>query len=378
MKGRLLSLDAFRGFTIAAMLLVNNPGDWGNVYAPLLHAAWHGWTFTDWIFPFFVFISGISMTMSLSRRAQAGDDRLKLTLTTMKRGALIILIGLLLNWIPSFDFDTLRWPGVLQRLGLITIVAAPLAVYLNWRQQAWVGLGLLLAYTLLMLCVPVLGADGVLRTGSLEKGQDLGSAIDRLLMDGHLWSQAKTWDPEGLLSTMPAVASQIAGLLAGHWLAQRERTAAEKASWFFVAGLAAAWAGELLGAWSLPINKALWTPAYVLSTAGWACLVFGACFWLLDAQPSQAARAHCARWAAPLVHYGMNALFLFVLSGLVAKLLYTLKFGDGVSLKAWIYGGLQSLGFAPINSSLLFAIGFVLLFYGIALFMFRKQWFIKV
>lgn len=377
MKGRLLSLDAFRGFTIAAMLLVNNPGDWGHVYAPLLHAAWHGWTFTDWVFPFFVFISGISMTMSLGRRAALGDDKLKLTLATMKRGLIIIGIGLLLNWIPSFDFETLRWPGVLQRLGLITLLAAPLAVYLSWRQQAWVGVGLLVAYTLLMLCVPVPGADGVVRAGSLEKGQDLGSYLDRMLMDGHLWAQAKTWDPEGLLSTVPALASQIAGLLAGHWLAQRERTAGEKAAWFFVAGLLLAWAGEVLGAWSMPINKALWTPAYVLAMAGWACLVFGSCYWLLDAQPSAAAREQVARWARPLVAYGMNALFLFVASGLLAKLLYTIKIG-GESLKTLLHAPLLGLGLAPVNASLAFAIGFVLLFWAVAELMMRKQWFIKV
>jgi predicted acyltransferase len=167
MKGRLLSLDAFRGLTIASMLLVNNPGDWGAVYKPLLHADWHGWSFTDWIFPFFVFISGISMTMSLSRRALAGDDKFKLMLSTMKRGLIIILIGLLLNFIPNLSFETLRWPGVLQRLGLCTILCAPLAVYLNWRQQASAGVLILVAFSLLMLYVPVLGADGVLRTGSL-------------------------------------------------------------------------------------------------------------------------------------------------------------------------------------------------------------------
>lgn len=376
MRGRLLSLDAFRGFTIAGMLLVNNPGDWGNVYGPLLHAEWHGWTFTDWIFPFFVFIAGISMTMSLGRRAQAGDDKLKLMLTTMKRGAVIIGIGLLLNLIPSFNFESLRIPGVLQRLGLLTILVAPIAVYCGWRMQALLGLLLLSLYTLLMVCVPVTGPDGVLRMGSLEPGLDTAAALDRWLMDGHLWAKSKTWDPEGLLSTLPAVGSQIAGLLVGHWLAAK-RPAMEKTAWLFVAGLLALWAGEVVGAWSLPINKSLWTPAYVFAMSGWACLVFGSCFWLLDAQPSELARARVARCAAPLLHYGMNALFLFVLSGLVAKMMGFITLG-GLSLKAHAYGGIQALGLSAINSSLLFALGFVLLFWGIAYLMFRKQWFIKV
>jgi predicted acyltransferase len=376
MRSRLLSLDAFRGFTIAAMLLVNNPGDWGHVYAPLLHANWHGWTFTDWIFPFFVFISGISMTMSLGRRAQGGDDKLRLVRTTVRRGLVIMLLGLTLNFIPALSFETLRWPGVLQRLGLCTILCAPLAVYLNWRQQAWVGAALLVLYSLLMLYVPVVGADGVLRTGSLLAAQDTASFIDRSLMQGHLWAKVTTWDPEGLLSTLPAVASQIAGLLAGHWLAQ-PRAAAERTVGLFIAGLACLFVGEVLNAWNMPINKSLWTPAYTVAMSGWACLVFGVSFWLLDAQPSDKAKAAWARWLQPLVVYGMNALFLFVLSSLVAKMLGFIKIG-GTSLKALLVAGLGHTGFAPVNVSLLFALGFVAVFYGIAHFMFQRQWFIKV
>ncbi len=376
MNGRLQSLDAFRGFTIAAMLLVNNPGDWGHLYGPLAHAEWHGWTFTDWVFPFFVFISGMAMTMSLGRRAALGDDKLKLTLTTVRRGAVIVLIGLALNFIPAFDFDTLRWPGVLQRLGLCTMVAAPLAVYLGWRGQAAVGLGLLVFYSALMLWLPVTGADGVLRTGSLLPGQDTASALDRALMDGHLWAKSKVWDPEGLLSTLPAVASQIAGLLAGHWLATR-RGAAERTVGFFLAGLALLWVGQVLDAWNMPINKNLWTPAFVAATAGWACLLFGASFWLLDAAPDEALRQRARRMAQPLVVFGMNALALFVLSGLVAKLLYTVKVGE-LSLKAALYAPLAASGLAPVNASLLFALLFVAVFYGLGLFLFKRQWFIKV
>jgi len=376
MKGRLLSLDAFRGFTIAGMLLVNNPGDWGAVYKPLLHADWHGWTFTDWIFPFFVFISGISMTMSLSRRALLGDDKFKLMLSTMKRGLIIIFIGLVLNFIPNLSFETLRWPGVLQRLGLCTILCAPLAVYLNWRQQAWAGVLILVVFSLLMLYVPVLGADGVLRTGSLLAAQDTASALDRFLMDGHLWAKVKTWDPEGLLTTLPAVASQIAGLLVGHWLVT-QRSNIEKLMWLMLGGLVCLWVGEVLHAWNMPINKNLWTPAYVFAMTGWACLVFAVCHWLLDSQPSEAARKACARLAAPLVAYGMNALFLFVLSGLVAKMLGFIKI-DGQSLKALIYAPLKNSGLDPISASLLFAIGFVLVFWGVATFMQKRQWFIKV
>lgn len=376
-KNRLNSLDAFRGFTIAAMLLVNNPGDWDHIYRPLDHAEWHGWTFTDWIFPFFIFISGISMTLSLTRRAQAGQNKLALTLQTMKRGLILIAIGLALNFIPGFDFSTLRWPGVLQRIGLCTVLCAPLAVYLDWRRQAATGVALLVLYSVLMLWVPVPGADGVVRVGSLVPAEDTGSYIDRLFMGGHLWAAKKqTWDPEGLLSTLTALASQIAGLLAGHWLTSR-REPMEKLSWFFVAGLASLWVGQVLDAWNMPINKNLWTPAYVFAMAGWACLVLGVFQWLLDVQPDPEARAAWARRLRPLTDYGMNAIFLFVGSGLVGRILNIVKI-DNQPLKALIYAPIKGTGLDPVNASLLYAAGFVLVFYGVARTMAAREWYVKV
>ena len=224
---RLQSLDAFRGLTIAAMLVVNNPGDWGHVYAPLQHAAWDGWTLTDCIFPFFVFISGISMVLSLQRRALAGADKLQLWGQATRRGLVIMAIGLALNFIPALDPSTLRFPGVLQRLGLCTVLAAPIVLYFAWRAQvAWL-LGLLLIYTGLQSWVPVPDAQGVWHAGSWLAGQDTGAWLDRALMDGHLWRTSKTWDPEGLLSTMPAVASQF-GRRAGRALAAGAKGAGRK------------------------------------------------------------------------------------------------------------------------------------------------------
>ncbi|HEY1090819.1 MAG TPA: heparan-alpha-glucosaminide N-acetyltransferase domain-containing protein [Burkholderiaceae bacterium] len=374
---RLLSLDAFRGFTIAAMLLVNNPGDWGHLYGPLEHAKWNGWTFTDWIFPFFVFISGLSMTISLGRRATAGDDRGRLLLTTLRRGATIVLIGLVLNWIPNFDFTTLRWPGVLQRLGLCTMLAAPIVLYCGRRGQALWLIALLAVYSLIQLCLSVPDAQGLLHTGSLLPGEDAGAWLDRLLMNGHLWSQSRTWDPEGLLSTLPALASQLAGVLAGHWLADR-RAPAEKAPWFMVAGLACLWIGELLDAWLMPINKSLWTPSYVFAMAGWANLMFGLFYWLLDANPRLALRQRLGRLAHPLVVFGMNALFIFAFSGLVAKMLGFINFGEGRSLKAVIYAPMQALGMSPVNTSLLFALVFVAAMYAVCWALWKRRIFIKV
>ena len=377
MKDRLLSLDAFRGFTIAAMLLVNNPGDWGHVYAPLLHAHWNGWTFTDWVFPFFVFISGMAMTISLARRAQAGADKTALLLRTSRRALLIIGIGLLLNLIPYFNFDTVRIPGVLQRLGLCTLLAAPIVLWCGARGVALWALELMGFYAVVQLCVAVPDANGNVLIGSLEPGQDVGAWLDRTLLGGHLWKQSKTWDPEGLLSTLPAVASQLLGVLAGYVLASKKEPA-DKAMTWVVAGLASLWIGQLLDAWVMPINKSLWTPSYVFTMAGWAAIVFAVFYWLLDAMPQPLSRARWAKVLHPLNVFGMNALFLFALSGLVGKMLYTVKFADGRSLGKTLYQPIQDLGLAPQSASLLHAVAFVLVMYAVAWFMYRKRWFIKV
>lgn len=377
MNTRILSLDAFRGFAIAAMLLVNNPGDWGHVYAPLLHAHWNGWTFTDWVFPFFVFISGMAMTISLARRAQTGADKTALLLGTSRRALVIIGIGLLLNLIPSFNFETLRIPGVLQRLGLCTLAAAPIVIWCGQRGVATWALLLMAVYSVLQLGLPVPDAEGIVHVGLLEPGKDAGAWLDRLLLDGHLWKASKTWDPEGLLSTLPAVASQLLGVLAGYVLASNQQPAEKTMTWV-LAGLASLWLGQVLDGLLMPINKSLWTPSYVFAMAGWALLVFAVFYWLLDAMPQPLARARWARLLHPLVVFGMNALFLFALSGLVAKMLYTVKFADGQTLGRVLYAPLRDSGLAPMNASLLHAIAFVLVMYAVAWLLYRKRWFIKV
>ena len=378
MNSRLLSLDAFRGLTIAAMLLVNNPGDWNQVYGPLLHAPWHGWTITDWIFPFFIFISGLAMQMSLARRGSQTPEpkRRDTLLMLMRRGCIILLIGLALNALPALDWQTLRWPGVLQRIGLCIMVCAPFAVYASWKGQAIAGLGLLTIYSALMLNWAVPGADGVVRTGSLLPGQDAGSYLDRLLMGGHLWAQSKTWDPEGLLSTLPAAATMLAGLLLGHWMAH-EHEPLRRCQGMMIAGLLALVIAEGLQLVNMPINKSLWTPAYVASTAGWALLIFAAWYWLLDAQAESISRARWASFFRPLVDFGMNALFLFVAASLLAKALATIQF-QGQSLKALAVSGLALTGLEPVNVSLLYAVCFVLLFAAVARLMSWRGWFIKV
>lgn len=374
---RLSSLDAFRGFTIAAMVLVNNPGDWSHLYSQLAHAHWNGWTFTDWIFPFFLFIGGVSMALSLGRLAAAGANKPALLRKLFLRAALIFAIGFLLNLYPKFDFSSVRIPGVLQRIALCTALAAPIVVYCGWRAQLGWVLGLFAVYSGLMLFYPVPGIGA----GVLQPGQDFGAYVDRMLLDGHMWAQSKTWDPEGLFSTLPALGSQLLGVLAGRWLLSGY-SKIEQTVWMLVAGLVLVWLGSMLDVALMPINKSLWTPPYAIMMTGWALLVFGAFYWLLDVNPHTAVRAACGRWAKPFLIYGMNALFIFAFSGLVVKTLAAIKLaqpdGSELSLIGMAYAPLRALPIGAVNTSLLYALLFNATMFLVAWIMWRKKWFVKV
>lgn len=378
---RLASLDAFRGFTIAAMVLVNNPGDWSHLYAQLEHATWNGWTFTDTIFPFFLFIGGVSMALSLGRLAAAGASKPALLGKLAWRAALIFLIGFTLNFMPYFNLNTVRIPGVLQRIAVCTLLAAPIVVYLGWRAQLAVIAALLAVYAGLMLYVPVPDVHGVWAAGALEPGRDFGAFVDRWLLNGHLWVKSKSWDPEGVTSTLPALCSQLAGVLAGRWLLSGY-TRGEQTIWMMLAGLACLAVGSVFDALLMPINKSLWTPSYAVWMTGWALLAFGGFFWLLDANPHAALRARAHRLSKPLLIYGMNALFIFALSGFFAKMLGFIKFaqpdGTMLSLGRRLYAPIAALPIAPVNASLLHALLFNACMFCVAWLMWRKKWFVKV
>ena len=371
MRGRLVSLDAFRGFTVAAMVLVNNPGDWGHIHGPLAHAKWNGWTFTDTIFPAFLFICGVSMMLSLERRTLAGDGKRAQLLALIRRGAIIFAIGLALNFVPAFDLATIRIPGVLQRIGLCVALAAPIVVFHGWRGQVAAILKLFAIYALAMLLVPVPDVSGVVAAGALEPGRDAGAWLDRLLMTGHLWSASKTWDPEGLLSTLPALASLLCGSLAGRWLLL-PRAAAEKTAWMMLAGLACLGAGTILDAALMPINKSLWSVSYSVFMTGWALLGFSAFYWLVDGNESARVRERAGRLALPFTIYGLNALFIFAFSGLVARLLSL------AGLKRSLYAPFEALPLSPENASLAFAVAFNLAMLAVAWGMWRKGWFVRI
>lgn len=376
-SGRLASLDAFRGFTIAAMVLVNNPGDWGNLYAQLDHAKWNGWTFTDCIFPFFLFISGVAMALSLGKLSAAGADKQRLVLKLAKRACLIYLIGFLLNFLPYFHIEKVRLLGVLPRIALCTLLAGPIVVYCGWRTQLAIIAALLTLYSVLMLCVPVPGIGA----GVLLPGQDFGAWVDRTLFGRHLWVQSKTWDPEGLVSTLPAVCSQLFGVLTGRWLATSvNRT--EQTVWMLLFGLVFLCLGTIFDTILMPINKSLWTPSFCLFMTGWALLAFSAFYWLLDVNPYPALRQTAARWTRPFVIYGMNALFIFAMSGFLAKMFGYIKFAqpDGSlnSLGKTLYAPLAALPIGAVNTSLLHALLFDACMFLMAWAMWRRGWFVKV
>jgi predicted acyltransferase len=371
-RERLLSLDVFRGLTIAGMLLVNNPGSWSASYPPLRHAAWHGWTPTDLIFPFFLFIVGITTYLSVGARRERGDSERAIIAQILKRGVIIFLLGMLLSGFPFFDLSTIRVPGVLQRIAVVYVLTALLTLRTTLTQQIAIIAALLYGYWFLMTLVPVPGRG----LGALfldEPSATLAAWIDRLLLDGHLWKATGTWDPEGILSTIPAVGTAMLGVCAGQWLARRlplpERIAA-----LFAVGSIGSVAGLMWG-WSFPINKNLWTSSYVLFTAGMACAVLATCMWLIDYQ-------RITWWTKPFVVFGVNPIAAFVGSGLLARLIYSVikvpYEGEHVALQTALYKAAFASWLPPRDASLAFALCTVLFWLAVMWLLYRRKIFLRV
>lgn len=374
-KERLLALDVFRGLTVAGMLLVNNPGTWSAIYPPLQHAAWHGWTPTDVIFPFFLFIVGVTTHLSLTARRARGDSDAALTRQVLRRGLLIILCGLLLAsfpWVPLTRITEVRLPGVLQRIGLAYLAGGLLTLRTTARQQAWIAVALLLGYWALMTLVPVPGY-GLGPHNLDDPSASLAAWLDRTVFGSHLWRSSKTWDPEGLLSTLPAIGTVLLGVFAGRWLDTR-RPLAERLQALFGAGSLLMVAG-LIWNWGFPINKSLWTSSYVLFTGGMAAVSLATCTWVIDV-------LGITRWTAPFRWYGMNPMIAFLGSGAMARLMGSVITipvdGEAVPLQRVIYDRVFAGWLAPRNASLLYAITFVLVWAGILGLLYRKRVFFKV
>jgi len=359
---RILSIDVFRGLTAAGMVLVNNPGTWGAVYAPLRHADWHGWTPTDLIFPFFLFILGVAIPLALGRRLR-DEGRAGIVLRILRRAAIIFALGLVLHAVSNFDAATIRLPGVLQRIAACYLVAALLFVFTTWRTQA-AGAGVaLLGYWALLTLVPVPGFGA----GDLGKEGNLAAWLDRALLGPHIWRLGPVYDPEGILSTLPAIATTLFGVLTGHVVKAAPSTGAavKGLAWSGAAGVAIglAWAQVF------PINKALWTSSYAVFTAGAALLVLAACAWIIEVKG-------WTWWTRPFVVFGVNALAVFFLSTLLAIVLTRVHVMDGAGhsrvLQAVLYERFFSPWLWPAAASLAWALGNLLLWLLVMWALYRK------
>lgn len=367
---RLVSLDVFRGMTIAAMILVNNPGTWSAVYPPLRHADWHGITPTDFIFPFFLFIVGIAISLALGRRVEDKSKK-DVYLKILRRSVIIFALGLFLAAFPFFEFSTLRIPGVLQRIAVCYLFASLMFLHTNWKQQLAIGVAILFVYWFLMTSISV---PGCAITSINDKMCNLSAYLDRLILtEAHIWKQSKVFDPEGILSTLPAIVTTFSGVLTGTWL-KRKKSDNEKVASLFFFGVTLCGLGWF---WNLafPFNKSLWTSSYVVYTSGLALCFLGFCYWLIDIKGYK-------KWAKAFVIFGVNALALYVGSGLMAKLMYLIKFtgadGKEISLQGWIMDNIFLPIATPINASLMYAVSFILVWLFLMWLLYRKEIYIKI
>lgn len=391
---RLLSLDVMRGLTILAMILVNNPGDWGALYWPLRHADWHGWTPTDLIFPFFMFMVGVAMAYSFAKYTDGeGHATTAVWVRILRRTLVLILLGLVFSsgssrligvtfgFRESWDLDTLRWPGVLVRIALGYLGASAIVLTLGKRGRWVAAIALLLLYSVLIKTLPT---DTPLAE-RMEQDANLVKQIDETLLGrDHMWSQRPT-DPEGLLSTLPAIVTPLIGYAVGRRLKSRPLTAAG-AGKLLLAGLALAAAGQAWGlcpdpVWGMPVNKALWTPSFVLLSGGLGMATLAACLFVFDLAGKNSPVVKNVATAFQMV--GVNAIFVFVASGFVATAMSVFKIG-GDTVKGWLYehvftGPLAAVGLNdPRLASVGFAIAFVACWWLILWWMWRRGWSIRV
>ncbi|NVK26169.1 MAG: DUF5009 domain-containing protein [Gammaproteobacteria bacterium] len=376
---RLLALDVLRGLTITAMVIVNNPGSWSHIYGPLKHADWHGYTPTDLIFPFFVFMVGISIGIVQARPSSVMHHK-----TVWVRAAKLYGLGLFLFLFyvnfqsPSFSWvehrlGQIRIMGVLQRLALVFLVTFYLEHYLSRKSLSLTFVGILLLYWLTMMFVPYAAPDGTVYRGNLEFGNSFAAYLDATLLgQPHLYYKTAipfAFDPEGIWSTLPAIASAISGVLSAHLILAKDKDNGVKAKLLALYGVSALAIGYGVGEF-FPINKQLWTPSFVLVTTGWALISLSILIWILDIKQYK-------RWSAPFIVFGMNAIGFFVFSGILARVLLMIP-ADGTSLKGFMY---QNFFAEVINQkfgSLLFALSFCCICYLVFYQLYKKQIFFKV
>ena len=375
---RLSSLDVFRGITIAAMILANMAGVADDVYRSLSHSEWHGCTPTDLIFPFFLFIVGVAMTFSLSKYSEENKPTKAVYLRILRRTAILLILGLILNgfWnkgVGTFDLSSIRLMGVLQRIALSYLFASLIVLKLPRKSQWLVAGGLLIGYWLTMMYVPVpdYGAGVLTREGNF------GAFIDRLIIPkAHLYKSDGfnfMGDPEGLFSTIPAIVSVLAGYFTGEWIKDKKQANSQTSMDLVLFGLCCLVIAIIWDV-SFPINKKIWTSSYVLFTSGWALMLLAACYELIEVRLIK-------RWSKPFEIMGLNAIALFVASVFLIKIIAKTQLGTGetaVSIYNWIYQNIFASWAGNFNGSFLFAFVTLLFWYGVAVLMYQKRWFIKV
>lgn len=343
---------------MAFMVLVNNAGDGAHTYGPLQHADWNGWTLTDTVFPSFVWIVGVAITLSLGKRMAAGVARSHLFAQVLRRAAILYVLGLVVYAYP-FDLSTQRLLGVLQRIAICYLIASVIYLTTGVRGQiVWI-VSLLAGYWLIMKLVPVPGYGA----GDLAVGHNIANYIDQIVLGRHNYAGTKAWDPEGIVSTLPSIATALFGIMAGHIL-RMQRQLSERTTWLFLSGNILIALGMIADAW-LPINKKLWTSSFSLFMAGLDFVVFAICLWLVDGRGYK-------RVVKPMVIMGMNAITVYMISELLDEALSALHWRDRIFHA--VFTPLAS----PYNASLLYALAYTLVLWLVAYGMYRRGWFWRV
>ncbi|MEY5041113.1 MAG: hypothetical protein RLZZ414_655 [Bacteroidota bacterium] len=401
MQQRILSIDFLRGLTIFLMIVVNNPGSWGtwdsenavwvnHLFLPLSHAAWHGATSTDMIFPFFIFIMGCSIAFALGKKKET-QPKNQLILTVIKRGALIFLLGFLKDNFPFVyfniegelllkEFGAYRIMGVLQRLGIVFMLTGSLFLLTNWKQQLYIAVAILLAYWGI-IHIEISGA--FVKDLNKQGFYNFGTYLDHLILGGrHFW--INNWEPEGLLGTFTtSVSTCLIGVLSGQWI-MSDKTLLEKISGLFAIGGVLVVLG-LFWDFALPINKGLWTSSYVVYAGGIAMLCTAFSLWIID-------YLQFTKFTTPAIKFGSNALTAYLLSELVSNLVHFIPLNGGSisSIMAdfilsiftktpymLIIENHPDLIYAKIASHI-YAIIWIIPFYLLLSWMYKKKIFIKV
>ena len=355
---RLLSLDAFRGLTLLFMVLVNNGG--GPVsYPPLEHSAWNGWTMTDTVFPSFLWIAGVAITLALGRHLEAGEAPGKLLRIVFRRAVIIYVLGLLVYAFPHFSLSHQRLLGVLQRIAICYLAASIIYIYCGVRTQIIWIISLFAVYWGLMAFIDVPGYG----PGNLTVEGNFAHYVDRIVLGAHNYASTKTWDPEGIVSTLPAIGTALLGVMAGHILRLTIPLAARRNRLLIAGGFLIALG--LIWNLKLPINKKLWTDSFATFMAGLDFVVLAVFLWLVDERGIR-------KWIKPLTIAGMNAITVYLASEFLSEFL------DATPLHHIIYSRYFAPIASPPNASLLWALSFTLLMYLLAWFLYRRRWFLRI